>query len=117
MVTSRRAASAAFRRSNRELRRLLSDPAVSLAIAGEAVSSAFATRSAALLPVGRRLAELAAEGRLLRPLPDIHRALVHMHCNRLLGVDRAAEGMALGLLLRTHESLSRAPIPKVGGTS
>jgi hypothetical protein len=37
---------------------------------------------------------------------------VHLHCNRLLGTDPAAERLVLGLLLRARESLDRAPLPR-----
>ncbi|MFT3772110.1 MAG: thiopeptide-type bacteriocin biosynthesis protein [Minicystis sp.] len=43
-------------------------------------------------------------------LPAIHGSLVHMHCNRLVGLDRSAERRALGMLLRTAESLRHAPV-------
>jgi hypothetical protein len=33
-----------------------------------------------------------------------------MHRNRLLGLDRNAERVALGLLERARESLARAPV-------
>jgi hypothetical protein len=32
-----------------------------------------------------------------------------MHINRLIGIDRAAEGRVLGLLLRAAEGLRAAP--------
>jgi hypothetical protein len=33
-----------------------------------------------------------------------------MHCNRLLGTDRAAERRVLGLLYRVRDSLAKAPV-------
>ena len=53
---------------------------------------------------------LEAGGELGRPLEDILRVFLHLHCIRLLGLDRDAEALALGLLLRTREALDRAPI-------
>jgi thiopeptide-type bacteriocin biosynthesis protein len=108
-VVSRRVAGTAFRQSNRILRQLLGTP-TGREIAGGLVSEALLARAAEVLPARCRLDELAAGGQLLRPRADILRVLVHMHCNRLLGIDRIAENLALGLLLRTHESLTAAPL-------
>jgi thiopeptide-type bacteriocin biosynthesis protein len=53
----------------------------------------------------------SALARVRWPSPDeVAASLVHMHCNRLLGTDRAAERGVLGLLARTRDSLSRAPV-------
>jgi lantibiotic biosynthesis protein len=41
---------------------------------------------------------------------EVLASFTHMHCNRLLGLDRAAERRVLGLLERTRESLARAPV-------
>ncbi|GIH02231.1 hypothetical protein Rhe02_02980 [Rhizocola hellebori] len=110
LVVSRQAAGAAFRDSKATLRRLLGVPGEAAQIAGGAVVSALDRRHGALSPSAGRLAELEAAGRLSRPLPHIQRALVHMHCNRLFGIDRDPENQALGLVLRTLESLERAPV-------
>jgi hypothetical protein len=55
------------------------------------------------------LDQLAAQGDLSQPLDDLLRSYVHMHCNRLLPRDRAAERQVLGLAARTRDSLDRAP--------
>ena len=66
---------------------------------------------ASLRPHGERLAALRAEGAIEWPTAgDVMASFVHMHCNRLLGIDRDAERRALGLLQRTRESLARAPV-------
>ena len=45
------------------------------------------------------------------PTPaEVAASLVHMHCNRLLGIDRAAERRVLGLLYRVRDSLAKAPV-------
>ena len=75
-----------------------------------------AARRAALVQVAGRLAGLAAAGRLGgRSLEALAASFVHLHCNRLLGPGPAAEALVLGLLLRTRESLSRAPLAPVPG--
>jgi thiopeptide-type bacteriocin biosynthesis protein len=64
-----------------------------------------------LRPLGQRLAVLRHEGAIQWPAPDeMLASFAHMHCNRLLGLDRDAEHRALGLFERTRESLARAPI-------
>jgi thiopeptide-type bacteriocin biosynthesis protein len=64
-----------------------------------------------LRPHGERLAVLRHEGAIQWPAPDeMLASFAHMHCNRLLGLDRDAEHRALGLFERTRESLARAPI-------
>jgi thiopeptide-type bacteriocin biosynthesis protein len=58
-----------------------------------------------------RLAALRRGGAIQWPGADeLTAGFVHMHCNRLLGLDRGAERRVLGLLLRTLESLWRAPV-------
>jgi lantibiotic biosynthesis protein len=60
---------------------------------------------------GERLVALRSEGAIeWPPADDLLGSFAHMHCNRLLGLDRAAERRALGLLERTRESLARAPL-------
>ena len=64
-----------------------------------------------LRPHGERLAALRAEGAIQwPPIGDVLASFVHMHCNRLLGLDSHAERRALGLLERTRVSLARAPL-------
>lgn len=64
-----------------------------------------------LRPLGERLAALREEGAVEWPEADeMLASFAHMHCNRLLGLDRAAERRAFGLLERTRESLARAPV-------
>jgi class I lanthipeptide synthase len=60
---------------------------------------------------GERLAALRAEGAIeWPPIDELLGSFVHMHCNRLLGLDSQAERRALGLLERTRVSLARAPL-------
>ena len=76
----------------------------------EPVRRALAARRDALEPLAGQLRALAAEGRLGRPLTELCRSYVHLHCNRLLGTGPPFEPQILGLLLRTRESLERAPL-------
>jgi thiopeptide-type bacteriocin biosynthesis protein len=112
-VSDRRAAGPEHRRRKATLRPLLADPdRLAAAAGGPEVLAHLAARRAALAPVAGRLAGLAAAGRLGgRSLEELAASFVHLHCNRLLGPDPATERLVLGLLLRTRESLDRAPLP------
>jgi lantibiotic biosynthesis protein len=110
-VTDRRASGPEHRRRKATLRPLLADPQRLASVpGGREVLDHLAERRAALAPVARRLAHLtAADHPLLR---DLAASFVHLHGNRLLGTDPAAERLVLGLLLRARESLDRAPLPR-----
>ena len=82
--------------------RLLSEPG------GEAAAQALAAQRTALAPVAGRLAELRERGELIQPVEMLYSSFVHMHCNRLFGLDKTAERRVLGLLLRTREGLKAA---------
>ena len=78
---------------------------------GEPLVGPFDTFVAALRPVGAELAARRRAGLIRWPDADyVIASFAHMHCNRLLGLDRGAERRALGLLDRTLDSLARAPI-------
>lgn len=80
-------------------------------IGGEQFAELMAGFVAELEPHGRRLESLRADGQIQWPSPSyINASFAHMHCNRLFGPDRSAERRALGLLARTLDSLSRAPL-------
>jgi thiopeptide-type bacteriocin biosynthesis protein len=64
---------------------------------GSAISDAWEERRAALQDYAARIAELASENACWQSTQDIAASLVHMHCNRLLGVDRARESRVLAL--------------------
>jgi class I lanthipeptide synthase len=107
-VADRREAGPEHRRRKAALRPLLADPArLAAAPLGPELLDLLAGRRAALAAVASRLASLAAGGRTVEELAG---SFVHLHCNRLLGPDPAAERLVLGLLLRTWESLDRAPV-------
>jgi thiopeptide-type bacteriocin biosynthesis protein len=109
-VTSRREVSHEYRQLKSSLRSLVSDPGHLLAQpGGEAAARILAARRAALAPVADRLVGLAEQNELSQPLTTLYRSFVHLHCNRLLGIDLHAERQVLSLLLRTREGLGRAP--------
>ncbi|MGW7450016.1 lantibiotic dehydratase [Streptomyces sp. NPDC054787] len=69
-----------------------------------------AERRTALAPAADLLTALRREGRLERSHTELCRSFVHMHLNRLVGLDGAAERQVLELLRRTSEGLARAPV-------
>jgi lantibiotic biosynthesis protein len=100
-----------YRRRKDSLRSLLGDPeAIRSQPGGDAVAQALAARRRESELAGRRLDELEASGLLFQPKGQLFNSYVHLHCNRLLGVDRKAEEQVLGLLARTRNGLSRAPL-------
>ncbi|HEV2895951.1 MAG TPA: lantibiotic dehydratase, partial [Actinomycetota bacterium] len=110
-VADRRASGAEHRRRKATLRPLLADPQRLASVPrGREVLDHLAERRTALTPVARRLADLTTADHPL--LHDLVGSFVHLHCNRLLGTDPAAERLVLGLLLRVRESLDRAPLPR-----
>jgi thiopeptide-type bacteriocin biosynthesis protein len=110
-VADRRASGPEHRRRKATLRPLLADPQRLASVpGGREVLDHLAERRAALAPVARRLADLTAAGH--PTLHDLTASFVHLHGNRLLGTDPAAERLVLGLLLRARESLDRAPLPR-----
>jgi thiopeptide-type bacteriocin biosynthesis protein len=111
-VADRRASGPEHRRRKATLRPLVANPQHVVSFpGGRAVLDHLAERRAALAPVARRLTRLAADEEHDPALHDLAASFVHLHCNRLLGTDPAAERLVLGLLLRTRESLDRAPLP------
>jgi thiopeptide-type bacteriocin biosynthesis protein len=100
-VADRRASGPEYRRRKATLRPLLADPRRLASVpGGPEVLGHLAERRAALDPIAERLADL-----------DLVASFVHLHCNRLVGTDPITEGLVMGLLLRTRESLDRAPLP------
>jgi thiopeptide-type bacteriocin biosynthesis protein len=110
-VESRQASGAEFRQRSGALRALLGDSEqLARERGGDALARVLATRHAALAPLGRELERIANQGELGQPRTALLRSFVHLHCNRLGGTGWAVEEQALGLLLRAHESLERAPV-------
>jgi thiopeptide-type bacteriocin biosynthesis protein len=101
-----------YRARQDDLRRLLGAAGGPLGDpGGDAVQRILAARGAALAPIAARLRDLAAADELESPLESLCESYVHLQCNRLLGAGPPTEQHVLGLLLRTRESLERAPRP------
>lgn len=111
-VTARHQTGPLYRQFSARLRTLLGNPAEALAAlpGGTEAAAILVARRAALAPISARLAELDAAQGLIRPLASLYASYSHMHCNRLIGIDRQAEEEVMGLLLRTQEGLERAPV-------
>jgi thiopeptide-type bacteriocin biosynthesis protein len=106
-----------YRRRKDFLRSLLGDAEwIRSQPGGDAVARALASRRREVEVAGRRLEALEAAGLLSQPRTQLFGSYVHLHCNRLLGVDRQAEEQALGLLARTRYGLSQAPLSLPAGT-
>jgi thiopeptide-type bacteriocin biosynthesis protein len=106
-VKERHLAGQFYRQHSKQLRLLLKAPTPVLEeVPGgtEALSILSAYRQV-LVPLGQRLAELEAAGMLAQPRSRLFEGCLHLHCIRLLGLDRGAEEEVVELLLRTLESL------------
>ena len=102
-----------YRRRKDSLRSLLGDPeGIRSQRGGDVVARALTARRRESEAAGRQLDELEVAGLLFQPKAQLFRSYVHLHCNRLLGVDRMAEEQVLGLLARTRNGLSRAPLAR-----
>jgi thiopeptide-type bacteriocin biosynthesis protein len=100
-----------YRRRKDSLRSLLGDPeGIQNQRGGDAVARVLAAQRRESEAAKQRLDELEAAGLLFQPKTQLFSSYVHLHCNRLLGVDRMAEEQALGLLARTRNGLSRGPL-------
>ncbi|HZR58403.1 MAG TPA: lantibiotic dehydratase [Terriglobales bacterium] len=56
------------------------------------------------------ISRLASEGIVSRSLTSMAASFVHMHCNRILGIDSHAEHVAMNILMRSRESIKKCPI-------
>lgn len=103
---------AEFRQRKNVLRAVLGEPQQFLAAlpGGSAISAILAQRREALAPVAARLRELAAQGVLSQPLDTLCASFVHLHLNRMASAGAPSEQRILSLLLRTRESLAKAPV-------
>jgi thiopeptide-type bacteriocin biosynthesis protein len=102
---------AEWREHKDALRSLLGAPGGAARLGGPALVTLLDRFVAELGPPGERLTALRADGTLRWPAADdLHASFAHMHCNRLLGLDRPAERRTIGLLHRALDSLARAPL-------
>lgn len=101
----------AFRERKTTLRELFGTADGFAKLPGSAeVVRIFGERQRALAPIAQRLAALEDKRELNQTRDVIFQSVIHMHCNRLAGADRSIEERALGLLLRVHQSLDKAPL-------
>jgi lantibiotic biosynthesis protein len=77
---------------------------------GPSIASSLASRRAALQQVGAELRTMVEESRLTQPLDALYASYVHLHLNRVVGSEHAVEQRLLSLLLRTRDSLEKAPL-------
>jgi len=100
-----------WRENKDALRALLGSAAGPHGLGSEPLAALLDDFVAKLRPHGERLDGLRARGALSWPDADVlHASFVHMHCNRLLGIDHTAERRSVGLLHRTLDTLARAPL-------
>lgn len=111
-VKDRQQTGQAYRQKSTQLRTLLGNPTHALAATsgGDKVLTVLTARHEALAPLAERLAELKAQRGVNWPFTSLYASYIHMHCNRLVGIDPIAEEEIVGLLLRTQEGLARAPV-------
>lgn len=110
-TVSKKESSAEYRQRGPDLRRLIGDPAeLERMPGGRELTRILQQRSDALAPCGQELMALSQRGVLGQDMKTLWRSYVHLHCNRLLAASSQHEQLLLGLLLRVHESLSRAPV-------
>lgn len=74
---------------------------------GGLLAGLWAVQEPTLRPLFARVRELAEHGKLWQPEQDILASLVHMHVNRLLGIDAEREGIVYALWRHTLESIRR----------
>ena len=70
-------------------------------------------RSKTIQTIGTQLRQLNEQGQLWVPFSELLTSYMHMHCNRLVGIDRRRELGYMYFLDRTFESLQRYVPPKV----
>src|SRR5262249_10857213 len=99
-----------YRRRKNELRTLLGTPGSLAAEPGGAeIADLFKARREALALVSGRLREVGDRGELGQSLSALCASFVHLHVNRMGGLDPSSEQRILGLLLRAREGLQKTP--------
>jgi lantibiotic biosynthesis protein len=76
---------------------------------GAQAAAILARRNSELELLAHRLQALAGSDGLGQTLATLYSSLVHLHLNRLAGMELTSERRVLGLLLRTREGLDRTP--------
>jgi class I lanthipeptide synthase len=93
-----------YRECKKALRKVLTEPSQ-----GREVRRVLATRHAAVKPLALRLRVLAEHSELGQSPDSLFGIHLHLHCNRLLGIDHAVEREVMDLLRRTRHGLAKAP--------
>src|SRR5579871_486905 len=113
-ATNRQEIGQTFRKYGRQLLTLLgnAEQDFSMLPGGEQLLPLFKTLQKELAPVADCLSRLDAEAKLVQPLSALYSSFVHMHCNRLIGMNGQVEEQTIGLLLRTYEGLEAQHVKK-----
>jgi lantibiotic biosynthesis protein len=102
-----------YRERKALLRSILADPGVPGGVraqpGGAQAAAILARRNSELELLAHRLQALAGSDGLGQTLATLYSSLVHLHLNRLAGMELTSERRVLGLLLRTREGLDRTP--------
>jgi thiopeptide-type bacteriocin biosynthesis protein len=97
-----------FHHDRRTVQRIVGDREwLHTQLGGYALETCLYEQATMLRPLGKQLQMLIEQGKLWTSKLDFLSSCVHMHCNRLLGVDRALEFEVMYYLKRTLESLER----------
>ncbi|MEU6389313.1 lantibiotic dehydratase [Streptomyces sp. NPDC046939] len=116
-VATRRPSGEEFRRRKELLRDLIGDgTALANRPVGDRVSDILKLRRAETGPPAKKMRMLWQTDDLWLPPEQLYGSAVHLHANRIRGGGHSAEELALGLLLRTHDSLRHAPLPSKSAT-
>jgi thiopeptide-type bacteriocin biosynthesis protein len=104
--------SAEYRQRKTELRTLLgrAEQVFGDQADGSEVAAILNARRNTLSLAGNQLRQLAEEGNLSQSLDVLTASFVHLHLNRMAGLDGASEQRILNMLQKTRESLKNAPI-------
>ena len=109
--SARHDAGADWREHGALLRRLLGERMTDATAGAGALGVRLDEFAADVRPHAERLRAGRRAGTIVWPsAAAVTASLAHMHCNRMLGIDRDAERRAFGLLHRAVESLTRATL-------
>jgi lantibiotic biosynthesis protein len=110
-ASGRSDAGSEYRQRKTVLRSLLGRPGGLANEAGGAeIVEVFQGRRQSLAPVADRLRQLANHGELDQSIDRLTSSFVHLHINRMGGIDSSSEQRILSLLLRTREGLKKSPV-------
>lgn len=108
-ISTRHEASHEYRQWKAALRRLLADSGFLPSMpSGQEVAAILTRLRGAGAAFGGTIRELEAASRLTRRGTELLQSVVHLHLNRFLGRDNAAESRVIALLWRVREGLHRS---------